>query len=57
MKPYMTNLVMTDEAAQRPIGARAAGPTRATTLLAAIDHSPTGPVQLTGQEPRRGEGE
>jgi hypothetical protein len=40
MKPYMTNLVMTDEAAQRP-----------------IDHSPTSLVQVTGQEPRHGEGE
>jgi len=58
MKPYMTNQLKTDEAAQRPIGALPAGPTRATVVLAAMEHSiPTGPVQVTGQKPRHGEGE
>lgn len=58
MKQYMANPVMTEEAAQRPIGARAAGPARATLRLAAMEHSaPTGPVQVTGQKPRHGEGE
>lgn len=58
MKQFMTNLVMTDEAAQRRIGAPAAGPARATVMLAAMEHpAPTGPVPATGQKPRHGEGE
>jgi hypothetical protein len=58
MKQYMTNPVMTDEAAQRPIGALPASPARATVVLAGMEHTaPTGPVQVTGQKPRHGEGE
>ena len=58
MKQYTANQVMTNEAAQRPIGALPAGSTRATVVLAAMEHStPTGPVQVTGQKPRHGEGE
>jgi hypothetical protein len=58
MKPYMTNQLKTDEAAQRRIGARAAGPARATVVLAAMEHpAPPGPVLVTGQKPRHGEGE
>jgi hypothetical protein len=58
MKQYMTNQVSTDEVAQRPIGALAASSTRATVVLAAMEHSaPTGLVQVTGQKPRHGEGE
>jgi hypothetical protein len=58
MKQYMANLVMTDEAAQRPVGALPAGPARATIALAAMEHlAPTGLVQVTGQKPRHGEGE
>ena len=55
MKQYMTNPMMMDEAAQRPIGAT---PARATVVLAGMEHTaPTGPVQVTGQKPRHGEGE
>lgn len=58
MKQYMTNLVMTDEAAQRPVGAPPASPAQATVVLAGMEHmAPTGPVQVTGQKPRHGEGE
>ena len=58
MKQYMGHPVMTDEAAQRLSGALRAGFTRATIALAAMEHSaPTGPVQVTGQKPRHGEGE
>jgi len=57
MKQYMANQVMTDDAAQRPIGALRAGSTRATVVLAAVEHStPTGPVHVTGQKSRHGEG-
>ena len=57
MKQYMANQVTTDEAAQRPIGALPAGSMRATIVLAAMEHSaPTGPVHVTGQKPRHGEG-
>jgi hypothetical protein len=58
MKQYMANLVMTDVAAQRPTGAPAASPARATVALAGMEPTaPTGPVQATGQKPRHGEGE
>ena len=58
MKQFMANLVMTEQAAQRLIDAPAAGPTRATVVLAAMGHpAPTGPVQRTGQKPRHGKGE
>jgi hypothetical protein len=58
MKQYMANPVMTDEAAQRPVGALPAGPPSATVALAAMKHStPTGPVHVTGQKQRHGEGE
>ena len=58
MKQYMANPVMTDEAAQRPLGALPAGPTRPAVVLAAMEHTaPTGPVQVTGQKLRHGEGE
>jgi hypothetical protein len=58
MKQYMTHQLKTEEAARRGIGARAAGPTRATVMRAAMEHpAPTGPVQVTGQKPRHGEGE
>jgi hypothetical protein len=56
MKQYMTNQLKTDETALRGIDARAAGPTSATVVLAPMEH-PTGPVQVTGQKPRHGEGE
>ncbi len=58
MKQYMANPVMTDEAAQHPVGALPAGPASASAALAAMEHSaPTGPVQVTGQKQRHGEGE
>ena len=57
MKQCMANLVMTDEAAQRPIGALVAAPTRATVVTAMEPSAPTGPVPMTGQKPRHGEGE
>lgn len=58
MKQYMANPVMTDKAAQRPIGAPPASPPRATIALAGMEPTaPTGPVQATGQKPRHGEGE
>ena len=47
MKQYMANPVMTDAAAQCPVGA-----------LPAMEHSaPAGPVQVTGQKQLHGEGE
>ena len=58
MKQYMANHVRTDEIAQRPIGALPAGSTKSTVVLAAMSHpAPTGPVQVTGQKQRHGEGE
>jgi hypothetical protein len=58
MKQYMTTPVMTDEAAQYPIGALLASPAGAAVAPAAMEHTaPTGPVQATGQKPRHGEGE
>ena len=58
MKQYMTNQLKTDEAARRGISAQAAGPRGATVVLVAMEHpAPTGPVQVTGQKPRHGEGE
>jgi hypothetical protein len=57
MKQYMTNQRKTDGAARRGIGEQA-GPTRATVLLAAMEHpAPTGPVPATSQKPRHGKGE
>lgn len=58
MKQYMTNQRKTDEAARHGIGAQAAGLTKATVVLAAMEPpAPTGPVQVTGQKPRHGKGE
>jgi hypothetical protein len=58
MKQYMANPVMTDEAAQRPVGALPADPARATVALAAMEHpAPTNPVHVTGQKQPHGEGE
>jgi hypothetical protein len=58
MKPCMTNQLKKAEAARRRNGAPAAGPARATVVLAAMEHpAPPGPVVVTGQKPRHGEGE
>ena len=58
MKQYMTNQLKTDETARRGICAQAAGPMKATVALAAMEHpAPAGPVQVTGQKRRHGEGE
>jgi hypothetical protein len=58
MKQYTANPVMTDEAAQRPVGALPAGPARATVALAAMEHpASTNPVHVTAQKRRHGEGE
>ena len=58
MKQSMTNQLKADEAARRPIDALPVSSARAIVVPAAMEHSAqTGPVVVTGQKPRHGEGE